>query len=44
MPPWEKNPQVSARPVFTPREKKVNGNGSAKSYRRTSNAQVPLEG
>jgi nitrogenase molybdenum-iron protein alpha chain len=44
MPPWEKNPQVSARPVFVPREKKVNGNGSAKSYRRTNNAQVPLEG
>jgi nitrogenase molybdenum-iron protein alpha chain len=44
MPPWEKNPQVSARPVFVPREKKVNGNGSVKSYRRTSNAPAPLEG
>jgi nitrogenase molybdenum-iron protein alpha chain len=44
MPPWEKNPQVSARPVFTPREKKVNGNGSAKSYRRTSSAPALLEG
>jgi nitrogenase molybdenum-iron protein alpha chain len=44
MPPWEKNPQVSARPVFVPRQKKVNGNGSVKSYRRTSNAPVPLEG
>ena len=47
MPPWEKNPQVSARPVFAPRErseKKVNGNGSAKSYRRASSAATPSEG
>ena len=44
MPPWEKNPQVSARPAFVPRQKKVNGNGSAKSYRRTSNAPSPSEG
>ena len=46
MPPWEKNPQVSAQPVFAPREKREKrtaGNGAAKSYRRSAAASLTPE-